>query len=113
MAKSEALIQNEIMAAIGSLPGVICMRNAVGQAIHTDARGNTRRVTYGLGEGSPDLVCIIAPLGKWVGLEVKVPGEKPRPEQVRCHAAWRAVGAVVAVVTSVPEALAALEEART
>lgn len=107
---SEARIQRDILLAIGALPGVLVLRNSVGHAIHTDEKGITRRVGYGLGVGSPDLVCIVAPHGRVLGLEIKVPGEKPTALQVECHRQWRAFGAVVVVVTSAAEALAAVKE---
>lgn len=102
----ESQVQREIELAIGALPGVLCLRNNVGRML--DARG--RWFAYGLGEGSPDLLCIVD--GRAVGLEVKRPGGRAEPHQARCHEQWRAVGAFVAVVTSAAEALAAIERAR-
>jgi hypothetical protein len=66
---------------------------------------NGRWITYGLGLGSPDLVGFLVPSGRFLGLEVKVPGKKPTPEQVAWHRAASEAGALVAVVTSVAEAL--------
>ena len=102
----ETEIQALIMRAIGALPGVLCLRNANGKA---QLRSGAW-IAYGLGDGSPDLLCVIA--GRAVGLEVKRPGEKPEPHQEREHAVWRLHGAFVAVVTSPAEALAAIERAR-
>lgn len=102
----ESQVQREIELAIGAMPGVLCLRNNVGRM--QDVRG--RWVAYGLGDGSPDLVCIVD--GRCVGLEVKRPGVRAEPHQARCHDRWRAFGAFVAVVTSAEEALAAIARAR-
>jgi hypothetical protein len=107
MAESEAKIQRDIELALGSLPGVLVLRNSVGVARHVDAKtGVLRMVSYGLGVGSPDLLVVLAPYGRLIGLEVKRPGEFPTMEQTRCHAAWRKFGARVYVVRSVAEAVA-------
>jgi hypothetical protein len=112
VSKLESKIQNEIELALGALPGVLLLRNNCGVATFPDRAGRPRKVRYGLGEGSPDLVLILAPGGNVVALEVKRPGERPEPAQERCHAAWRTFGAHVEVVHSVEEARAALENAR-
>jgi hypothetical protein len=52
------------------------------------------------------------PLGRLIALEVKRPGEKPRPEQVRFLELVRRFGGFAAVVTSPEDALAAIERAR-
>lgn len=109
----ENALQRAIEAAIGAEPDLLVLRNSVGQArhVHEDS-ARVFFVPYGLGVGSPDLVCILAPRGRWFCLEVKQPGEEPTDEQRKCHAVWRRFGAFVAVVTSADEARAALEEAR-
>lgn len=112
-ARSESAIQRDVELAIGSEPDVVVMRNTVGRAVHTSqATGATYTLTYGLGTGSPDLVCILAPLGRWFCLELKRPGEQPTEAQRNVHAIWRRFGAFVAVVTSAEEAKAALTRAR-
>lgn len=109
---SEAQIQRAILLAIGAIPGLIVLRNSVGVARYTGDDGRTATVRYGLGVGSPDLVCLHA--GRCFGLEVKRPGERPTPEQVQCHAAWeRVAGVRTWVVTSVDEAKSAVTEAIT
>lgn len=109
----ETGIQRQIEAAIGALPDLLVLRNSVGAAKYVDERsGKEWTVPYGLGAGSPDLVGILAPTGRWVCLEVKVPGEKPRANQRECHALWRKFGAFIATVTSSKEAIAAVERAR-
>ena len=76
-----------------------------------DERG--RWVKFGLGLGSPDIVGILAPSGRFVGVEVKRPGEHPTPEQRAWHRAATNAGALIAVVHSVEEALAAVGSAPT
>ena len=73
---------------------------------------DNRRISTGLGPGSTDIVCILAPMGRWVCLEVKKPGEKPRPNQAKWLERARKMGAFAACVTSVDEAEAAYSRAR-
>jgi hypothetical protein len=65
-----------------------------------------RKVLYGLGRGSPDLVGYLFDSGRFLGLEVKRPGQKPSDEQRQWISVAARRGALVAVVTSVAEALA-------
>ncbi len=113
MSHVENGIQRAIELAIGAEPDLIVLRNNVGVATHTNEKtGKTYRTAYGLGTGSPDLVGILAPAGRWFCLEIKAPGEVPRPEQHICHRAWRKFGAFVAAVDSVASAREALARAR-
>jgi hypothetical protein len=67
-------------------------------------------VKFGLAPGSPDLVgwAIIDDRAIFVGLEVKLPGEKPRPDQRHFLETIRSAGGIAGVVTSVDEALTLL-----
>lgn len=103
----EARIQNAIMAQCGALPGVLLLLNTVKIVPNPWGPGN---LTFGLGEGSPDLVGAVD--GRFLCLEVKKPGEKPEAHQARLHAAWRSLQIFVAVVTSPEEAHAAIERCR-
>lgn len=73
-----------------------------------------RRATFGtgLGIGTPDLFCIVPPMGRVLFIEVKRPGRKPTLEQRQFIAAVRRKGAVAGVATSVAEAMELVEEAR-
>ena len=62
--------------------------------------------------GTPDLVGYLAPSGRFVGLEVKKPGERPTEIQKRAGEAIRAAGGIFAVVTSVSDALVAIAGTR-
>lgn len=113
MSRRENAIQRDVEAAIGAEPDLLLLRNNVGQAEHVNEKtARIYRLPYGLGVGSPDLVGILAPHGRWFCLELKAPGEKPRKEQRECHAVWRRFGAFVETATSVDEARAALARAR-
>ena len=59
-------------------------------------------------EGTPDLCGCLH--GRFFALEVKLPGEDPTPVQLERHAELRRAGAVVTVVHSVTEAVAALSQ---
>lgn len=67
------------------------------------------KVRYGLGRGGPDLVAIAR--GRFLGLEVKAPGGRLSDDQKLWHAAARRHGALIAVVQTVDEAVAAYERA--
>jgi len=107
---TEAKIKNDIRIALGSEPDLELMNNPQG----VFAASANRYVRVGLGVGSPDLIGILAPHGRVFALEVKKPEARNRvsKEQKLCHQRWRALGAFVAVVTSVEEAKAALARAR-
>ena len=111
----ESEIQRRIEAEVGAEPDFLILKNSCGVATHYSAEGGAWKVPYGLGSGSPDLVGmhrVGAVLAAWVALEVKRPGEKPDPHQLKCHDVWRRFGALVYVVTSPEEARAALVDAR-
>ena len=108
----ESEIQRGIELELGAEPDLLLMRNANGVARNIDPEGRERFTRMGLPNGSPDLVGILSPRGKWLALEVKRPGESTTAEQRRVHAIWRRFGAFVATVHSPDEARAALEEAR-
>lgn len=101
-------IQQSIRLTLGRETDLELMVNVVG--LFDDGRGTKRRV--GLGIGTPDLVGILAPLGRWFALEIKSSDGKLRPEQVVAIDRWRRRGAFVAVVRSPDEARAALDRAR-
>ena len=82
-------------------------------------RDNTGRwVQFGLGLGCPDLVGMLREChgpchagepcrcaGRFLAIEVKLPGKSPEPHQEAWHRAARAAGACVIVAHSVEEAL--------
>lgn len=69
----------------------------------------------GLGKGTSDLICIVPPHGRFLGVEVKRPGYSPsdvRSDQRAWINAVRKFGGVAGIATNVAEALALVEEAR-
>jgi hypothetical protein len=108
----EAEVQRAIELALGAEPDLILMRSANGVARNVDADGRERFTRMGLPNGTPDLVGVLAPSGRWFALECKRPGEHATPDQARLHALWRRFGAHVSVVHSADEARAALSHAR-
>lgn len=99
----EQAIQQQILARLGAVPGLLLWRNNTGAM--RDHRGQL--VRYGQ-PGSADVLGLAAPSGRFVALEVKAPGGK----QSELQAAWqRAVeqrGGIYLLVTSVDEAVAGL-----
>jgi len=109
----ETIIQRNIEAAIGAEPDFLLLRNSVGKAHYTNEKtGKTYHVPYGLGEGSADLVGVLAPWGTFIGMEVKDPNGVVEPHQGHNHEVWRRFGALVYVVRSVEDARQALKQAR-
>lgn len=68
----------------------------------------------GLGLGVSDLICVVPPYGRFLGIEVKRP--TTRTHTSKKQKAWLAVvrrfGGVTGVATSVEEAMALVAEAR-
>lgn len=92
---SEKRIRNQIMNELGKDPCLLVLSNPSGVADFADIEtGKSYKVNYGLGgiPGGPDLIVLL----HWkhiaglrgcqpIGIEVKRPGEVPRPNQE----AWR------------------------
>jgi hypothetical protein len=69
----------------------------------------------GLGKGTSDLICIVPPHGRFLGIEVKRPKYSPsdvRDDQRSFLAVVRKFGGVSGIATCEAEALALVEEAR-
>lgn len=99
----EGALMRRIMLAL-SEAGAITWRNNVGYATYP----NGVVVKYGVcNPGGSDLVGI-APGGRFLAIEVKVPGAQPTAEQQRFIDAVKAAGGVAGVVRSIEDALALL-----
>lgn len=103
---TETDVLKRILEALAHEPGVRAARNNVGTL--TDLRGIP--VTYGLGNGSPDVVGIMTfgralPIAIAFGVEVKKPGKKAEPHQRAWHAVAKRRGMYVGVATSEEEAV--------
>lgn len=60
--------------------------------------GEVRKVKWIGRHGAPDRVAMLPGLLMWI--ELKAPGEKAKPHQVREHQRMRAMGQMVAVIDS-------------
>lgn len=65
------------------------------KALVCEHGGEVRKVEWSARRGAPDLLVLLP--GRHFFVEVKAPGEKPRPEQLREHERLRAAGFVVIV----------------
>ncbi|MCZ2150871.1 MAG: VRR-NUC domain-containing protein [Bryobacterales bacterium] len=89
---SEKAIVKSILAYLNGLPGCLARKRWGG----------------GMGvAGDPDIDACLC--GRSLQLEVKRPGERPTPLQLKRLEEWRRAGAVVGVVTSVAATRALLE----
>jgi hypothetical protein len=104
---------NAILAELGALPGIVIGQNASGRAHYASDDGRSFRVPYGwpAGAGGPDILAVVAPLGRLVAFEVKTGNARASKEQRAVHEALTAVGVVVAIVRSVDDARAAIRAA--
>lgn len=104
----------EILAAIGSLPGVIAGDNPCGRARfpRNDDPSRIFSVAFGwpVNEGAPDI--LVAVDGRLLCIEVKTGAGTTSPEQRQCHEALRQAGVRVVVVRSVEEAVQAVADTR-
>ena len=90
---SERAVVKAILAYLNAIPGCLARKRWGG----------------GLGvAGDPDIDACLR--GRSVQLEVKRPGERPTPLQLKRLEEWRRAGAVVGVVTSVAATKTLLEE---
>lgn len=115
---TESTIVAEIRRRAGHLEWCVCWRNNCGML--RDINGTP--LTYGLAPGSPDLIGIvrmhivagdtfIRP-GRFFGIEVKRPGERPREAQDKFLALIRKMGGAACWCNNADDALAFLERAR-
>lgn len=127
----EAALTADLLLELGAVDGLSLFKNPVGKGYYGNVRpllealekkgagalvGGWRevlyrhRVTYGLGDGSPDLV------GHYRGLflpwELKSKTGRLRKDQREWHAAELAKGAAPEIIRSVDDGWAALERAK-
>lgn len=102
---SEATIQRAILDAFEAM-GVLAFRINAGKV-------KTRGGWYqGAPAGFPDVIVVVAPHGRLLGLEVKTAKGTEREKQVEMADALSRHGAAVRTVRSVEEAIRAYLEAR-
>jgi hypothetical protein len=108
--ESEASVLKRVMEALWAAGGVEVMRNNVGGVSKSG-----RFIRYGLGKSSSDLVCIVAPYGRWLCLEVKR-GDGGNGVEEEDQRVWltkmRNFGAVADFCTTPERALELVAEAR-
>ncbi len=81
--------------------GVTCWRNNTGMAL-SSYKGKTRAIRYGT-VGSADIIGLIAPQGRFLGVECKRVGKEPSDDQKAWLAAVREAGGVALVAHSLQE----------
>jgi len=100
----ESRIKADIRAAVIA-EGCLCWVHNV----------DNRFLSTGLGLGTSDLICVVPPYGRFLGIEIKRPGYEPSrvsDNQRAWLAAVRKFGGVTGIATNVTEALALVHEAR-
>jgi hypothetical protein len=136
MSNPETVLQQEIRLALGRYPDLTLWRNSTGAASPLNPRdlhqltgllktGNVPAalkcvadmlkrpmVKYGLCVGSADLIGILAPHGRLVALEVKTATGRASDEQRMFLSLVRSRGGFACLVRSVPEAIEAINRAR-
>jgi hypothetical protein len=97
MGKKETDIQNAIQLE-ASLLGHRLLRNNIGAYEYAPGKW----VHYGVGgKNWPDLIGYVKPSGRFLGIEVKRPGETPSPDQLRVLAEINRGGGIAFWVDSV------------
>lgn len=99
---SENDVQAQIIQAL-EMAGILCFRNNTGRKGH---------IRFGLGVGSPDIIVILKPSGRFVGLEVKKPRKDADQNQVNWGAFCIAHGGYWGVVTSAEQAVSLINQLR-
>lgn len=102
-----ALVEASLLA-VGQLPGVVAWKNTtgVGRSLASD-----RKIRFGL-NGSSDLLAVVAPHGRFLGMEMKTGGAVQSKQQKAFQRAIEDLGGVYVVVRQVADALAGVELAR-
>lgn len=109
--RTETTVQSEIRHALALIPGVIVWRNNTGAL--RDETG--RLVTYGLADGSSDLIACA--WGRFVAIEVKREQPRGKPSahlvtQLAFIAQVERAGGVGGIAWDVPSAMAILMRAK-
>lgn len=95
----ETKLQNEIIVALCQ-NGCVARNHTVGQFF--TKYGGTVNIGH---HGEADIFGHRVSDGKALYIEVKLPGEKPRPDQVKFLKAMASTGAIAGVAHSIEEAL--------
>lgn len=104
----ESSVLQKVQEALWACGGVLVFRNNVGAI-----KKGRRYVRFGLGVGSADLVCVVAPHGRLLAIETKRPkGYEATEEQEKWLTRVRQYGGIAAVVRSPDEVYDLVEKAR-
>jgi hypothetical protein len=109
--ESERNVEIQVRVALAAA-GVMVMKHSVEPCRECGSRPGSRQ---GLGIGCSDLICIVPPYGRFLGIEMKRPGYSPsmvKEHQRRWLAVVRRFGGITGVASSVEEAMALVKEAR-
>ncbi len=98
MATPEGILQAKIRAALCKDGTIRAFRNNTGVC-------KDNWVRYGLAVGSADLICIIAPMGRFCSLEIKTKKGRISDEQLIWQKTIREFGGVAEFVRTVEDAL--------
>jgi VRR-NUC domain len=104
-------IELQIRVALNAA-GIMCMKHRIEVCPHC---GGRPKKGQGLGLGCADLICVVPPYGRFLGVEVKRPSTrnaKRDEHQRKWMAVIRRYGGVAGVATNEEEALALVELAR-
>jgi len=105
--KSEANIKAEILLWLSEQSNIIAWNNPTGLAKSMDGKYHIR---FGL-VGSPDILGVIGPPGRFLGIETKTLRGKQRESQKRFQKAFEAQGGLYMVARSVDDVREGLDEA--
>jgi hypothetical protein len=100
---SETQLVKAILDALKLEPGVVAWRNSVG------SRGFRK---FGLGTGSADIIAVVAPYGRFVGIETKAADGILSEPQYYWGLSVRECGGIYGVAYSVAEARNLIHQAR-
>ncbi len=100
-AELESSIKARIRAALIEAGCLCWVHNVDNRNLHT-----------GLGIGTADIICVVPPHGRFLGIETKRPNRKATEDQLRWLAVVRQFGGVTGIATNVDEALALVQQAR-
>lgn len=109
--QNERAVEVQVRVALAAA-GVMVMKHTVETCHNCGSKPGKRQ---GLGIGCSDLICVVPPHGRFLGIEMKRPGYRPsdvKEHQHRWLAVVRRFGGVTGVAASVEEAMALVEEAR-
>lgn len=100
---TEAQIQHDILKAYGAHPRLRLWRQNTGAAMV-----NGRMVKFGLA-GCPDILGIMSPSGRFIGIEVKSATGRQSEDQKRFERVFQSYGAVYILARAVADVSAVLD----